>query len=118
MKTTASEAQISQSIMDYLAAEHVFAVRMNSGARFGETNGKKWAIHMHAPGTADILAFVQVNPRAGKPQFWPTKAVWLEVKDAKGKQSDLQKSFQEQVEREGHIYRLVRSIDDVKEALA
>lgn len=118
MRTTATEAEISRSIMDYLAAEHVFAIRMNSGTQIVESQGKKRAIHMHAPGTADILAFVRVNKQHSKEsQFWPTKAVWLEVKTEKGKQSSVQKSFQEQVESEGHKYVVVRSIDDVIAAL-
>jgi len=43
--------------------------------------------------------------------------LWIECKAAKGKQSELQKSFQEQVEREGHRYIVARSIEDVEQAL-
>jgi hypothetical protein len=43
--------------------------------------------------------------------------VWIECKDSKGKQSDLQKSFQAQVEAEGHKYIVARSIEDVEAAL-
>ena len=105
-----SEAAISRSIMDYLAARHIFALRMNSGTRIGSYKGKNWAIKMHAPGTADILAFVY-SPFAGLIVYW------LEVKAADGKQSELQKSFQAQVEAEGHRYCMVRSVEDVEQAL-
>ena len=120
-KTTASEAQISRSIMDYLAARHVFAVRMNSGTQVLTSGGNRRAIHMNAPGTADILAF-----KKRKTDFLTTPAIkgdyareviiplWIEVKSATGKQSELQKSFQAQVEAEGHRYAIVRSIDDVE----
>jgi hypothetical protein len=39
------------------------------------------------------------------------------MKTDKGKQSPFQKSFQEQVEDEGHMYIVARSIEDVEEAL-
>jgi hypothetical protein len=112
-RTKATEAQISRSIMDLLSAKHVFAMRMNSGTRIGEHNGKKWAIHMHAPGTADILAISK--------NIWRKESqlpiLWIEVKDATGKQSELQKSFQMQVEEEGHQYIIARSIEDVEKYL-
>ena len=105
-----SEAAILRSIMEYLAARHVFAVRMNSGTQIGSYKGKKWAIHMNAPGTADILAFP-----AGR--FRVIRPTWIEVKTATGKQSELQKSFQAKVEAEGHVYAVCRSIEDVEELL-
>ena len=40
--------------------------------------------------------------------------VWIEVKTAKGKQSAEQKSFEQKVLREGHLYCLARSIEDVE----
>jgi hypothetical protein len=112
-----SEAAISRSIMDYLAAEHIFAVRMNSGMRIGEHKGKKWAIHMNAPGTADILAFPRLSETLSGMIVLNPRVLWIEVKAADGKQSDLQKSFQAQVEAEGHRYVIVRSIEDVKGAI-
>jgi hypothetical protein len=117
-KTTASEAQISRSIMDYLAARHVFAVRMNSGTQVLTSGGNRRAIHMNAPGTADILAFPQIRifSKVSNGVITPLP-VWIEVKSATGKQSELQKSFQLQVEAEGHKYVLARSISDVEAAL-
>jgi hypothetical protein len=121
-RTTASEAEISRAIMDYLAARHVFAMRMNSGTRIGSYKGKNWAIHMHEPGTADILAFPTRHSRQirnGKFMTVPIPGIplWIEVKDATGKQSEIQKSFQAQVESHGHQYIVARSIEDVEEAL-
>ena len=113
------EGAILRSIMDYLAARHVFAVRMNSGTQIGAHKGKKWAIHMNAPGTADILA-LPIKKMIETPAWLPQTTIcptWLEVKAAKGKQSELQKSFQAQVEREGHRYAVCRSIEDVETAL-
>ena len=110
--TTASESEIQRAILDYLAARHIFAIRVNSGTTLASYKGKTRAIHMAAPGTADILAF----PHIADGTDWH-QPLWLEVKSAAGKQSDLQKSFQTQVENEGHRYCVVRSLQDVEEAL-
>jgi hypothetical protein len=37
---------------------------------------------------------------------------WLEVKTPKGKMSETQYDFREEVERCGHVYHVVRSIDE------
>ena len=116
-KPKISEAEILRSILDYLAARLIFAVRMNSGTQIGSHKGKKWAIHMNAAGTADILALPR-RACAFNPQVCNRlAALWIEVKTATGKQSELQKSFQAQVEAEGHRYILARSIEDVEAAL-
>lgn len=124
-----NERDIQRAILDYLAARHIFAIRINSGTQIGNYKGKKWAIHMAAPGTADILAFPRMFTRHNRlvkqgqqmgeltvtiEEILPT---WLEVKTEKGKQSDLQKSFQAQVEAEGHRYAVCRSIAEVEAAL-
>ncbi len=121
-----SESAIQRSILDYLAARHIFAIRVNAGMHFSESKGKKYVTQLAAPGTADILAFPRIRQRDitayGKSpgaNLWyevPT-IIWLEVKTEKGKQSDLQKSFQAQVEAEGHRYAIVRSIEDVEAAM-
>jgi hypothetical protein len=120
----ASEAQISRSILDYLAARHILAFRMQVGAFSSEYKGKQRFMRVGTPGMADILAF-----KHRKTGFLATPAIigdyttdvivpiWIEVKDFKGKQSEFQKSFQSQVEEHGHMYIVARSLDDVKEAL-
>lgn len=113
----ATEREILRAVMDWLAAKRIFAVRMNSGTQIGSHAGKKWAIHMNAPGTADLLAFVTTNHVHGPERLPMQRVYWLECKTATGKQSPLQKSFQAQVEAEGHRYRIVRSIEDLEEAL-
>lgn len=111
-RTTASEAEISRAIMEYLAASHIMAFRMNTGTMTSEYKGKTRFMRFGVPGMADILAFP-----GGVLKGKYTMILWIEVKSTIGKQSDLQKSFQEQVEREGHRYVLARSIEDVAEAL-
>lgn len=110
------EGLVLKSIMEHLAARRIFAVRMNSGTQIGSYKGKKWAIHMNAPGTADILAFKHLRSH-GVDDFPAIIPFWIEVKAAKGKQSESQKAFQAMVEAKGHRYILARSIDDVEGAL-
>lgn len=117
-----SESQIQRAILDYLAARHIFAVRMNSGTQVRVDGGKRRAIHMNAAGTADILAFPWANQllRAtgnNLQTVWAVQPTWIEVKAPKGIQSEFQKSFQAQVEREGHLYAICRSVDEVEDLL-
>jgi hypothetical protein len=96
------ERDIQKLIMDYLAAEHILAFRMNVGAMKID----KRFIQYGVLGMADILSF----PLTGVP-------LWIEVKAEKGKQSPAQKSFRDQVEEYGHHYLLARSLDDVQTAV-
>jgi hypothetical protein len=100
------EGQILKAVLDYLAARHILAFRMNTGSL---KDSRGIPVRFGTPGMADVLAFPQVN---GYPDI-----CWIECKAAKGKQSPLQRSFQEQVEKEGHRYVVARSIEDLAAAL-
>jgi hypothetical protein len=114
------EGQVLNAILDYLAARHVFAIRMNTGAMVSEYKGKKRFMRFGMPGMADILAF-RNHPRRYDADFDgevdDITPLWIEVKAPKGKQSELQSSFQERVEAEGHSYVLARCIEDVERFL-
>ena len=119
-----SEGAIQRAILDYLTARGIRAYRMQVGAFSSEYQGKSRFMRFGTPGMADILAF-----KHRKANWLSTPAIkgdyatdiiipfWLEVKSATGKQSELQKSFQAQVEADGHRYAIVRSIDDVEALL-
>jgi heterodisulfide reductase subunit C len=121
------EGMVLKAVMDYLPARHILAFRMNTGTMAGEHKGKKWFVKFGVPGMADILAFQDqwYCPECDWSTTrctceWSRAALvplWIEVKSEKGKQSDLQKSFQEQVESHGHRYVVVRSVEDVEAAL-
>lgn len=118
------ESQIQSAIIDYLVARHILCFRMNTGAMRGEHNGKKWFMRFGSPGMADILAFhlitgLMIGERTGENYATITRIepLWIEVKTEKGKQSDLQKAFQDIVEENGHKYIVARSVDDVVAAL-
>ena len=111
------EGAVLKIILDWLAAKHILGFRQNTGAGSAEHNGKKRFMRFGTPGMADILAFPVRRSERGKIIAGYSAPLWIEVKAAKGKQSDLQKSFQAQVEAEGHLYVLARSLDDVLAAL-
>lgn len=45
------------------------------------------------------------------------KVIFIELKNAKGKQSDKQKIFQKQVENLGHEYWLIRTFEEFKKII-
>jgi hypothetical protein len=108
---TVSESQTQRAILDHLAAKHILAFRMQTGSSVRSYGGKTRAIHFGVPGMADILAFPRIYDAATNGFPLPT---WIECKAPKGKQSDLQKSFQARVEAEGHSYILAFSLDDLE----
>jgi len=94
------EGHLLKSALEYLELKRVLAFRMNTGAFKTDTRFVRFGV----PGMADVLAFKQFN----------NIPCWLELKAPKGVQSALQKSFQQQVEAEGHVYAIIRSIEDLK----
>lgn len=101
------ESEVQAAILDWLAWKKVFAYRNNSGA-FAipeEGNHQRRFFRAAVVGAPDIVCVI-----AGQ-------YVGIEVKAPKGKQSDHQKAFQEQLEAAGGKYILAYSIDDVAHAL-
>jgi hypothetical protein len=114
------EGLILDSIMGWLAAKHILAFRMLVGGAKVNASYMRFGVK----GMADILAFPKFTmediTRIGRERGMRYKVpgiLWIEVKTAKGVQSEFQKSFQAQVEAEGHRYILARSIEDVEAAL-
>lgn len=114
------ERDTQKAILDYLAAKRILAFRMNTGAMKAEYKGKMRFMRFGVPGTADVLAFPKAawNPETRATlDYWNTLPVWIEVKDLKGKQTEVQKSFEALVVMHGHRYILARSLEDVKEVI-
>lgn len=104
------ESGVLRACLDLLAVEHIWHVRMNSGAFLPHGKGKG-IVRAGRPGLADILASA-ITRQLGTAAF-----IWIECKSDTGQQSQDQKEFQAEVQREGHIYLLVRSSDDLKNFL-
>lgn len=101
------ESQVQRAIMDLLAAEHVYAIRINTGV--GWANGRPIQHHSGGAGVSDIMAFQKIGDCV--------RVIWIEVKGPKGKQTLEQRSFQEHVEQIGMHYLLAKSPEDVLEWL-
>lgn len=105
------EGALQSTILDWLAAKHILAFRMNTGA----VKVDKRFFRFGVPGMGDVLAF----PRAWRRHLGcetdhlNTVPVWIECKAPDGRQTQLQKSFQQQVEAEGHVYIVARCLEDV-----
>jgi hypothetical protein len=118
------ERDLQKLVMDYLAAKHILTFRMQSSFTVSEYKGKKRAFRSGVVGMADILAFrkrraeyLQDAAIPGDYRFDIITPVWIELKAPGGKQSDFQKSFQAQVESNGHRYLLIRSLDELEAQL-
>lgn len=104
------ESDIQRTILDGLAAMHIWAIRMNSGAMYGSHKGKRWAVRFGRKGMADVLALPYRDNKFHACCFNPT---WIEVKRLGEKQTADQVNFQYEVESEGHRYILATSWDSV-----
>ena len=101
------ESELLRLVMDWLSAQHIFSLRMNTGAIKVDARLVRFGV----PGMADILAFTQspCSPHE-------IEVIWIELKAKSNRQSELQKSFQLQVQREGHRYVVAYCLEDVQEA--
>jgi hypothetical protein len=116
VKRKTPESYVLRAVMDYLAVRRIFAMRMNSGT---VEDKRGVPVRMHEPGTADVLALPKVGKDAA--DLWDAhliRPVWIECKAPNGKQSELQKQFEQRVKAEGHLYVLAFGIEDVEKALA
>jgi len=126
MKTVVSlkEADIKRAIDDFLQygqnqGKWVF-MRLNAG-EFIEARGETRRRIKGCPvGTADFEVIkdpqsvnIFVRPFA----FQVTRAIFIEVKSLKGKQSKEQIAFQAMVEAQGAEYHIVRSVEELEAIL-
>ena len=100
------ESDILATIMDGLAAKRIWRKRMNSGAVVSSYKGKSRMIRFGEPGMADIMAWLRDDHGF-------VQLLWLEIKNEKGKQSEAQVAFMQDVRIEGHHYFVARSWEDV-----
>ena len=92
------EKDIQKGILQYLQVKRVFHWRNNSGA-YKTSHGS--FIRFGEPGSPDIFVI-----RGGM-------IYGLEVKNEKGKLSDLQEEWSKGFMKHGGLYHVVRNLDDV-----
>lgn len=110
MKSKTPEGHVLKSILDYLAAKRILAFRMQVGIL---KSGNR-RIAFGTPGMADIVAYPQYLDNL---MVWHPRVLWIECKAGKGKQTEMQKSFQRHVQDQNHAYIIAHSIEDVEAAL-
>ena len=97
-----NETALVKLILHYLKMQQIFAWRNNSGAvMMGGNRYVKFGIN----GMADVIG------------IYGERFLAIEAKVGKGKQSEDQIKFQQNVESNGGIYILAYSLDDVIEGL-
>ncbi|MBF0350940.1 MAG: VRR-NUC domain-containing protein [SAR324 cluster bacterium] len=105
-KVKVSESNAQKAIIQWLGCHRgVFAFRVNNMGVPLWTNGEKRFRHAPDLGLPDIICCYQ------------GRMICLEVKSSTGKQSKHQLEFQRKVEWAGCEYYVVRSIEDVDQAL-
>lgn len=103
------ENRAMADVMEWLDDRNVYWYRQNNIPVTRYVGGRLKKIPVHTKGISDIVAVI---PRYG--------GIFIEVKrfDGKGVQSDDQKVFQGDVEKNGGIYLLVDSMRVLEERLA
>lgn len=111
-----TEADLKRTVESYLELLYnqgkIYYERLNSGSLLASYDGKSYRrIRLCREGTADFIVVI------GESSVRRNMAIiFLEIK-AKTKQSEAQKQFQRIVEAQGAEYMLIKTIDEVIEAL-
>jgi hypothetical protein len=100
------EKDIQRGVMKLLELQpDVVVLRQSVG--LADHDGRRV---MHGnPGQADLT--VVIGPAPAIVEFW-------EIKTPTGRQSPMQVKFQQRVEKRGAAYRVIRSVEDAKAAIA
>ena len=109
------EKDISTGIKDYLetlqAMGKLWYCRLNSGVFVMGEGKSKRVIRGTKAGSSDFLLLQRWYPH-GAPNKVETIAYFIEVKTERGRQNQAQVDFQKLVESQGHLYKIVRSVDE------
>lgn len=101
-----SEKDIQNECLEWLNTNGFFAWSVNNGAVYDEKrNSFRAKQRFDIKGQSDAIAVKD------------SKIWFIEFKTEKGKMSDYQKAFQKRLEMHGHTYLLIRSLEQLKEAL-
>jgi len=108
------EADLKRTIEAYLGLKQnlgeLVYFRLNAGAF--PTQAGRWARGVPA-GTSDFIV-IGNNGRHDAPNKAYPMVYFLELKSDKGKQSDIQKAFQEMVQNQYCEYHIIRSLEDLE----
>lgn len=99
-----SESQIQSTVLDYLIRKNHFVLRINNTPPYDPV---RKAFRKMPKGTRKGVPDILVQ--------WNGMPVWLEIKRTGGKQSPEQKKFEEDCDKQGIEYHIIRKLDDVIE---
>lgn len=125
---TIRERDVQKCITDYLSAEGIWWMRVNSGAVKAEHNGRSRFFRFGQPGMADILCTPKITHSLPDGHIFLKEVsgnlarvpvvLWIEVKRPGGKQSPEQMRFQIECLARGHGYLLAECVEDIMDWLA
>ena len=102
------EKDVQKAIMEYLELSGIFCWRNNTGAtKYEGKDGKSRWVNYGKTGSSDILGVVSPSGRL----------LAIEVKSPTGRVSAKQQEFLEEIDRNGGIAIIARSVEDVETAL-
>ncbi len=113
------EAATLKLITDWLSAERIWFRRRNAGLAIIPASGgqARRKIAYGVAGDSDLEVIYRARTVTEGYVLYETRILFVEVKAPKGKQSEAQKRFQEEVEALGCTYCLAYSLEDVQAAL-
>ena len=106
MLPSISEAEILKACLEFLAAKGIFAWRVNNIPAFDPKIGRYRSFH-GLKGVSDIIGILPSQEGVGR--FF-----CCEVKSAHGKISASQEAYLQEVDNNGGLAMIVRSIDDLE----
>lgn len=121
----ALERDLKRAVHDYLAILEaqgkLLWLRLNAGMLIMESKGKKRAVNLCRPGTADYLVLQmrqgKILGRNGEEDVIWSRSVFLEIKAPGGEQTQAQKDFQKAVEAQGAEYLIIRDLEVLEREL-
>ena len=116
-----SEAQLKSAVSDYLeigqAQGKWIYLRLNSGDFIEVRGNTRRRIKGCPKGTSDFIVLYSGKPENLEYANDNPRAIFLELKSAKGRGSPEQVAFGKLVKMQGAEYRVIRSIEEIAEIL-
>jgi len=100
-----TETELSRQIQGYLNFKGILFLRLNAGDRIVGTGNKRYRIRGVRAGCSDLLVLVH------------DRAIFIELKVDKNKQSSDQIVFEMTIKNLGHEYYVVRDLETLIEIL-
>jgi hypothetical protein len=105
MKTP--EGAVVKVCLEYLALRGIYAYRQNTGAaEYQNKTGKKRFVRYGKPGASDIVGLLPGG-----------RFIAVECKAPRGRLSELQAAFLQDIERMGGLAVVARSVEDLEKSL-